>query len=185
MRYNDYKTPSIEQLDQYDQLLRDLRNSGYLLNYVYRKPNLDQQKNGFFSFTYATNSIRTLLTNAGRIFEVYIYHKVIESGKFDDVVNSYTCKWSDKVKNEFDFVLTKGMKTILIEAKARNEINNDIIYKLDSLQNHFSSDIKAILLVDINSDIPDYIRDRAKEDNITIINENKSIEDIGNVLNEF
>lgn len=185
LRYNDYKTPSIEQLDQYDQLLRDLRNSGYLLNYVYRKPNLDQQKNGFFSFTYATNSIRTLLTNAGRIFEVYIYHKVIESGKFDDVVNSYTCKWSDKVKNEFDFVLTKGMKTILIEAKARNEINNDIIYKLDSLQNHFSSDIKAILLVDINSDIPDYIRDRAKEDNITIINENKSIEDIGNVLNEL
>ena len=178
--YNSYDV-TMEQCDAYDRLLQDLFDSGYLLNYKCRKSTSECS----FSFTYATNSIRTLLTNAGRIFEVYIYHKVIASGKFDDVVNSYTCKWEDDVKNEFDFILTKGMKTILIEAKARNEIQSDIIYKLDSLQNHFSSDIDTILLVDAGSNIPDYVENRAKLDSITIIKENEQLEDIGNVLDNL
>lgn len=182
IHWNDLKR---EELCQYDDLLNELRNCGYLLNYTYKKPIFDLQKNGYLSFTYATNAVRTLLTNAGRIFEVYTYHKVMESGQFDDVVNSYVCSWNDKVQNEFDLVLTKGLETILIEIKARNAIDNEILYKLDSLQNHFSSDLKAVLLVDTKSSIPEHIRDRAEENEITIICEVDKIENIGNVLAEL
>lgn len=158
-------------------LLNTLKQNGYILNLIYKD-------GGKITFTYATNAVRKLLTIAGRIFEVYIYHKLVASGNYDDVVNSYVCTWKSGITNEFDLVLTKGLRTILIECKARNGIDSDIIYKLDSLQRHFSSSIKAVLLVDSNNPeaIPEKVRSRAAESKIQIISDAAELEDIATTL---
>ena len=63
------------------------------------------EDNQFVSFTYATKRIKKLLTNAGNILEIYVYHKCLKSDLFDDVATSYEISWDGTpVKSEFDIV---------------------------------------------------------------------------------
>lgn len=53
---------------------------------------------GKMSFTYASRQIKELLTTAGKMLEVYTYHKVKELGYFDDVVSSFEIDWENRSK---------------------------------------------------------------------------------------
>lgn len=123
-------------------LLEYFHQTGYLVN-------LKADAEGKFSFTYATRQIKELLTTAGKILEVYTYHKAKETGRFDDIVSSYEVKWEDtSVKNEFDCILTKGFRTLFVECKARTDIEQDFYSKLVSLVDQFGINATAVLIAD-------------------------------------
>ncbi len=104
---------------------------------------------GVLSFTYATREIKALLTSAGRILEIYIYHKAKETGLFDDVVSSFELDWAQEdVKNEFDCILTRGFCTLFVECKARPVIDQDYYFKLSCLAKRFGIHAKAVLIAD-------------------------------------
>lgn len=106
-------------------------------------------EDGVVSFTYATRPIKALLTSAGRILEIYVYHKAKETGVFDDVVSSFELDWAQEdVKNEFDCILTKGFCTLFVECKARPVIDQDYYFKLSCLAKKFGIHAKAVLIAD-------------------------------------
>ena len=105
--------------------------------------------NQIVSFNYATPRIKKLLTNEGNILEVYIYLKCLKSGLFDDVATSYEVAWDGTpITSEFDVIITKGFASLLIEAKATEEIKQDYYFKLSSLANQFGTNAKAVLVAD-------------------------------------
>lgn len=105
-------------------------------------------QSGKYSFAYASQAIKELLTMEGRILEVYVYHK-LKGSVFDDVVSSYEIGWEDtEVKNELDVIATKGFSSLFIECKARGDLNQDFYFKLISLTEQFGINAKAVLIAD-------------------------------------
>lgn len=101
------------------------------------------------NFTYATRQIKSLLTTAGKILEIYTYHKAKELGKFDDVVSNYELNWEGTdVLSEFDCIITKGFSSLFIECKAMRDLNQEFYYKLTSLVQQFGVNAKAVLIAD-------------------------------------
>ena len=114
------------------------------------------------SFNYATSRIKKLMTVAGNILEIYIYHKCLKSDLFDDVATSYEITWDDtQVKSEFDIILTKGFAGLLVEAKATSDINQEYYFKLSSLAGQFCTNCKPVLVDDT---VEDGRNDNSKND---------------------
>lgn len=123
-------------------LMSYFKERGYILN-------LTISPDGKMSFTYATRQIKELLTTAGKILEVYTYHKAKETGRFDDVVSSFEIDWGGtEVKSEFDCILTKGFRTLFVECKARSDIEQDFYFKLAGLAKQFGINATAVLIAD-------------------------------------
>ena len=168
--------------------------------------NLNITSDGKMSFTYATRQIKELLTTAGKILEVYIYHKVKECGYFDDVVSSFEIDWEEirsrsKVeeapngeaeedpKSEIDCILTKGFRTLFIECKAQKDIKQDFYYKMFTLADKFGINATAVLIADTreqshydSAPVNEMQRKRGGMLDIVTIWKQKEIDDIGNTL---
>lgn len=122
-------------------LLEFFRDKGYIINLVVA--------DDIMSFTYSTLRIKDLLTTAGKMLEVYTYHKVKELGRFDDVVSSFEIDWEQTdVKSEFDCILTKGFRSLFVECKARMDLEQDFYYKIAELTNQFGINATAVLVAD-------------------------------------
>lgn len=122
-------------------LMEYFRDRGYIINLF--------AADGKLSFTYATQRIKELLTTAGKMLEVYTYHKVKELGRFDDVVSSFEIDWEGTdVKSEFDCILTKGFRTLFVECKARLDIEQEFYYKIAELKDQFGINATAVLIAD-------------------------------------
>ena len=122
-------------------LIEYFRDRGYVINLF--------SADGKLSFTYATQRIKELLTTAGKMLEVYTYHKVKELGRFDDVVSSFEIDWEGTdVKSEFDCILTKGFRTLFVECKARLDIEQEFYYKIAELKAQFGINATAVLVAD-------------------------------------
>ena len=107
-------------------------------------------------FTYATHKIKDLLTTAGRLFEVYVYRRCIASHRFDDVVSGYEVNWDGTdVKSELDIVLTSGFRSLIVEAKARERLDQDFYFKLSCLAKQFGINCTAVMLADMSDDAAD------------------------------
>jgi hypothetical protein len=101
------------------------------------------------SFTYATSKIKQLLTNEGKILEIYVYHKCLKSGLFDDVATGYEINWNGtSVDSEFDVIITKGFEGLLIETKATEKIDQGYYFELSGLAAKFGTNCKAVLIAD-------------------------------------
>jgi len=123
-------------------LMDYFKEKGYVIN-------LTVSSDGKMNFTYATRQIKKLLTTAGKMLEVYTYHKVKELGRFDDVVSSFEIDWEGtEVKSEFDCILTKGFRTLFVECKARSDIEQEFYFKLASLAEQFGINATAVLIAD-------------------------------------
>ena len=151
---------SAEQIN----LLKELANRNYLIRL--------ENSGGEISFTYSTYQIKKLLTVAGRILEIYVYHKIAVSGLFDDVTCSCEISWAsgdDEPKSEFDCALTKGFQSIFIECKARNEIAQEVYYRLRALADKFGINAKAVLITDTMYDSKEIQRLRGEQLDIPTI----------------
>ncbi len=74
-------------------MVRSFQKKGYLIHPVL-------SENGEISFTCATRQVKEILSNQGRMEEMYLYHKARESGIYDDVACT----------EELGCVITEGFK---------------------------------------------------------------------------
>lgn len=164
-------------------LMEYFKDKGYVIN-------LTISPDGKMSFTYATRQIKELLTTAGKMLEIYTYHKVKELGKFDDVVSGFEIDWEDTaVKSEFDCILTKGFRTLFVECKARSDIEQEFYFKLASLAEQFGINATAVLVADTqersfydNAPINAMQRKRGSMMNVVTIWKPDEISNIGHTL---
>ncbi len=99
------------------------------------------------SFCFTSTRFHKLLTNAGAILEIFTYYDVMKTGYFDDIACSYEFSWSEKdVTNEFDLVLTKGFRSIIVECKAVQELEQNFYHKLYSLADQFGIGTTKVLI---------------------------------------
>ena len=90
------------------------------------------------------------MTQEGLVLELYVYYKALEENYFDDVVSGCEIIWDKnaETKNEFDLVLTKGWKFLLVECKAQTQLKQDFYTKLSHLNQKFGINSKSVLIAD-------------------------------------
>lgn len=98
-------------------------------------------------FDYVTMEIKMILNKVGAILEYYLYKQLIDLKYFDDIV-SCEVSWNEgKLLNEFDAILTKGNRMMIVECKlTRNEV--DYYYRLNSLNQEFGINSCGVMLVE-------------------------------------
>lgn len=163
-----------------------------LLNYLERKQlihHLDTSNPKKCNFIFSTRQAKSLLTQAGKILEVYIYHQMRESGYFDDVANSYEIEWDGtQTTNEFDIIATKGFSSVFVECKARKDLEQDFYYKLSSLAKKFGVNATPVLVANTEElaggtrEQNDIQRDRGDGFNIITVWKQSDINSIAAVL---
>lgn len=169
--------------EEMERLMRFFQEKGYVINLMILP-------DGKWSFTYATRPIKELLTTAGKMLEIYTYHKAKELGRFDDVVSSFEIDWEETdVKNEFDCILTRGFRTLFVECKARSDIQQEFYFKLASLAEQFGINATAVLIADTreksfydNAAVNAMQRKRGNMMNVVTIWKPEEINNIGHIL---
>lgn len=170
----------------FNDLLRFFQKRGYIINVEFEEKNSSN-----ISFTYATRQIKELLTKGGRMLEVYVYHKVRESGLFDDIMSGFEIEWEDNPenKNEFDCIITKGFQTVFVECKAVGMMEQVHYYKLKVLAEQFGINVIMVMLRDTQEksyhDTAKLNRnqeERGKKLDIITVREQEEIEHIDEIL---
>ncbi|MBQ6265978.1 MAG: hypothetical protein IJK60_11070 [Clostridia bacterium] len=101
--------------------------------------------------------VKSLLIQEGKMLEIHIYNQCVASGFFDDAATGYTIKWENgMVTNEFDLLLTKGLKSALVEVKTTSDfpetsglgLKQEYYEKLDSLVRKFGINSYGFLIND-------------------------------------
>lgn len=158
---NNSKKKSVA-VNDLKRLLRALSDMGYVIN-------LKDEGSDKVSFVYAAREIKELLTVEGKLLEVYVYHKLKNSGSFDDIVSGYEVRWEgSEVKNEFDCLVTKGFQTFFIECKARTKIEADFYYKLANLTEQFGINPIPVLITDTGDKHLQYENNRVENNKMQI-----------------
>ncbi len=176
-----------EKCNKVLELMEFFRGLGFVINLRVNK------NRGTMSFSYASREIKELMTKSGRILEIYVYHKAREAGIFDDVISSLEIKWGQSlnIKNEFDCVLTKGFRTLFVECKARNVLEQGMFNQVAGLS-RLGINVIPVLVADtggieegraakINRDM----RERGRELGIVTVWKMNEIENIGVVLSRI
>lgn len=138
--------------EKYFEILSKIAEKGYITEFKF------DENHDKVSFGYQSTAIRQLMSTSGRLFEIFIYYNVISDGRFDDAVTSLSIKRESGLENEFDLVLTKGFKTMIVEAKARRLLNQDFYNKLYALSANFGINSIPVLVLDKASN--DYFANR-------------------------
>lgn len=99
------------------------------------------------SFCYTSPRMKKMLTTAGEILEVYTYYELMKLGCFDDLASGYEFRWgSTDVVNEIDAIVTKGMRSVLVECKGRKQLDQGFYHKLTSLADQFGIGARKVLI---------------------------------------
>ncbi|SHO80604.1 hypothetical protein MNB_SV-15-1324 [hydrothermal vent metagenome] len=128
----------------------------------------------------------------GILFEKFVYLKLIQFN-FDDIKIGAIVEFNNEYSNEFDILAIKDNHIYTIECKIGGNINikpNDVIYKSDSLLEHFGYDSKSIIINMQKDNQPlnfkAKILKRARSSNIEVYNEYKfNTSDFHNLVMEF
>lgn len=129
--------------DEVCKLLKELAGRKYILS-LYDKDIRN------VSFTFPSLVIRDLLIKAGDMLETYVYHKAKAVGAFDDVVSGYKVQWGtgEESQNELDCVITKGFRSLLIECKATNNLQQGYYERMANLVNQLSVNGTGVIITD-------------------------------------
>ena len=189
LEYETLKTEAAKayvKCEELIDLLEEINKNNFIVNLNKYKDSED------YSFCYSSHQIKSLLTSAGRVLELYVYYKAIENGGFDEIANSIEVVWNDdNVENEFDIILTKGFRSLIVECKAQSQLKQDFYYKLDSLNRKFGVNSIPIVVADTNENenhdnsANDIQRSRGKDMGIETIYKTNDIANIGNTLKSF
>lgn len=136
-------------------ILNELQEKGYIRNYS------GDEMNGI-SFTYSTHQVKNVMIQSGRILELYVYYKLLETGLFDDVANSVEIHWgNEEAENEIDVIATKGYKVLLIECKAQIVLVQDYYNKLSRLDSDYGLNSIPVIVAD-TLEIKKHLEENAK-----------------------
>lgn len=122
---------------------------------------------------------------------MYIYYSSLFSGFFDEVCSGAEITWNKNVSNGFDLILIKNFKCLIVEIKARTELNQDIYHKLANLTNKVGINAKAVLISDTlekdyqDNTINEMQRNRGEEYNIITVHKKNDIDNIGKTLRDI
>ena len=171
-------------------LLQYFNEEGYILNLrIDVKIKQNDEKDRTASFSYGSRQIKQLLTMEGKILEVYTYQRMKELRRFDDVVTGSEINWKGgEGKNEFDCIATKGFRTLVVECKARSELEQDFYDKLRKLTDQLGINATAVLVADTREEIfgenpvNAEMRKYGRKKGVITIWKRKEIDDIGHVL---
>lgn len=123
-------------------LLDEINEKGYIRNLV------GNETKGI-SFSYSTHQVKDVMTQSGRILELFVYYKLLETGLFDDVANSVEIHWGkDEVENEIDIIATRGYKVLIVECKAQTVLNQDYYNKLSRLDSDYGLNSVPVIVAD-------------------------------------
>lgn len=125
-----------------ESLLKEIQSKGYIRN-------LSADVTTGISFSYSTHQVKDVMTLEGRILELYVYYKILETGQFDDVANSVEIHWGNyEAENEIDIIATKGYKVLIIECKAQVALSQDFYNKLSRLNSDYGLNSIPIIIAD-------------------------------------
>ncbi len=147
--YNELTVVDLEVDKKFMSLLTQLSKHGFINNFCFST--CHDEKKQKISFAYSCERIKTLLTNAGKILEIYTYYECKKTGYFDDVACSCKINSSDEVENEFDLILTKGFRTMIVECKACKQLSQDYYHKLLSLTTQFGIHPVKVIVANTHS----------------------------------
>lgn len=123
-------------------LLDEMCDKGYIRN-------LSGNETNGFSFSYSTHQVKDVLTQSGRILELFVYYKLLETGLFDDVANSVEIHWGDyEAENEIDIIATRGYKVLIVECKAQTVLIQDYYNKLSRLDSDYGLNSVPVIVAD-------------------------------------
>jgi hypothetical protein len=162
-------------------LLYEIQGKGYIRN-------LSGNETNGISFSYSTQQVKDVMTQSGRILELFVYYKLLETGLFDDVANSVEIHWgNDEVENEIDVIATKSYKVLIIECKAQITLIQDYYNKLSRLDSDYGLNSVPVIVAD-TLEIEKHLEENAKMMEIgnrvgihTVFKKN-DISNIGNIL---
>ncbi len=162
-------------------LLEKIRDQEYIRNLS------GNEKDGI-SFSYSTHQVKAVMTQEGRILELFVYYKLLESGLFDDVANSVEIHWgNNEAENEIDIIATQGNKVLIIECKAQIVLDQEFYNKLLRLNEDYGLNSFPVIVAD-TLEIPKYLEENARKIEmgnrvgIRTLFRKYDIADIGNVL---
>ncbi|MBR4049512.1 MAG: DUF1887 family protein [Clostridia bacterium] len=123
-------------------LLDEICDKGYIRSLT------GNETNGI-SFSYSTHQVKDVMTQSGRILELFVYYKLLETGLFDDVANSVEIHWgSDEAENEIDIIATRGYKVLIVECKAQTVLIQDYYNKLSRLDSDYGLNSVPVIVAD-------------------------------------
>lgn len=139
------------------RLLDETQSKGYIRKFVG-----DEVKG--ISFSYSTHQVKEVMVQSGRILELFVYYKLLETGLFDDIANSVEIHWgNEEAENEIDIIATQGYKVLIIECKAQTSLNQDYYNKLSRLDSDYGLNSIPVIVADTLG------KDKYKEDNQKMI----------------
>lgn len=160
------------------RILDGLRKAGILLHCEY-----DDES---FSITYKNEQVKYCLVTAGQVLEMKVYLAALEAKEkdgtetYNDVMNGVFIDWDGDIhtnkkeydtENEIDVMMMHGMVPVFVSCK-NGFIEKDELYKLNTVANRFGGKYAKKVLVATaldNSDYSNYIRQRAEDMNIRLI----------------
>lgn len=123
-------------------LLEEINTKGYIRNLCISEANS-------ISFSYCTHQVKEVMTMSGRILELFVYYKLLETGRFDDIANSVEIHWGeDEAENEIDIIATKGYKVLIIECKAKTALSQNFYNKLSRLDSDYGLNSVPVIVAD-------------------------------------
>ena len=98
------------------------------------------------SISYSNRESKSLLTASGRLLEIFLYARLIRY--FSEIQTSVEIIWNidRNLRNELDVIAVCGYQTVILEAKARNRLEADVIYKIRSIAENYGINPKAIVV---------------------------------------
>lgn len=143
------------------------------------------------SFVFTSPRMKKMLTTAGEILEVYSYYEAMKTGYFDDLACGYEFKGVDDVLNEVDCILTKGFQSVIVECKARKQLDQNFYHKLLSISEQFGVGAKRVLITNTYEHTA-YLDEmnsvqiqRGKQMGIITIHKPEEIQNIGDTLSRI
>ncbi len=100
------------------------------------------------SGNYTSAVYEGLFKQTGNMLEIYIYHRMITLGNFDDFALSLELKKEEFLFNEFDGIFVKGFSTYIVECKSGKigDKKDDILYKLGAIGAYYGISNRNILV---------------------------------------
>lgn len=112
LNISNYKA---ELQDTFLELLRFFADHNYILD-------LNTEDPSSISFRYSNMNVNDLLKTEGRMFEIFVFHKLRKLDYFDDVILSFEphMQTDFNVQNELDMIMTiaNGFRTVVLECKS-------------------------------------------------------------------
>ena len=179
--YDDLKVSDLqftaETKTKFFDLLEFFKKMDYIINPVITSE-------GIVRFAFASKQIKELMTNAKTIMQIYLYHKIKNTGRFHDVAMDYSVNIDDgKEERESYFILTKGFRTLFVMFANTEDVTQNTYEKLVELADEFGVNATGVLVANgKEKDYNNIVNHIPKKDNITTIWKQEEIQMIDQIL---